>query len=439
MATNTGYLRSAADAVNAANKADSEGSCEEAVALFNRALNHYRSAAHCERNEEARCLITEQAKAVMARIGELLELLGPSNSDEEEHEKQERRPHKPKREEAQTQAGGEDHFHEQLRALKLSGDQLSVVRWESIIGLDQVKEQLLFCTKLPLEMPHLFTGGLASPSSILLYGPPGVGKTQIVRALAHESGFAFFTVSTASLISKYVGDSAKYVKALFEVVKEAKPCILFIDEIDALCPDRESGQQNGESTRAVGEFLVQCDGITREDMSGVLLVGATNLPWRLDSGVLRRLARRFYVPLPTLEGRFALFRHYTSLYPSEVGPALEDTALWQLAEQTPHYSGADIAQLVKSAYQYTVAQIPKAEHFKPVRAANATVYIQPAEASDSGARPILYNQLEDKARLRPHALSEEHLRRAIGENRPSVDPERVAAYEEWTTKHGTGC
>jgi len=435
--TNTGFLKSAAEAVKQANMADTAGEYTEAITLFTRALHHYRSALQCERNVEAKCLITEQVSCIISRIRQLQE----SDSFEEEEGGEEvvpqRRKQVQRKKEREVIEEEGKQFHEELRSLKLSGEQLAKVKWDSIIGLDRVKQQLLLCTKLPLEMPHLFTGGMAMASSLLLYGPPGVGKTQIMRALAYESGMAFFPVSTASLISKYVGDSAKYVRALFEVVKEAKPCILFIDEIDALCLDRESGHQNGESTRAVTELLIQMDGITREDMTGVVMVGATNLPWKLDAGVLRRLTRRFYVPMPDVEARLLLLRHYLALYPSEIGPPLEEEVLWRMADLTNGYSGSDIANLVNSAYQYTVELITEAKHFKAVRMGE-DFYIQPSsEANEPNVRALLYGAVPDKSRIRPPAINEDHLRRAMVEIRPSVDPERVEAYESWTRNYGT--
>lgn len=161
------------------------------------------------------------------------------------------------------------------------------VRWEDVAGLDQAKEALKEAVILPIKFPQLFDKGNRKPwRGILMYGPPGTGKSYLAKAVATEANSTFFSVSSSDLVSKWMGESERLVKQLFAMARENKPAIIFIDEVDALCGTRGEGESEA-SRRIKTEMLVQMDGVGH-DSSGVLVLGATNIPWQLDSAIRRR-------------------------------------------------------------------------------------------------------------------------------------------------------
>lgn len=160
------------------------------------------------------------------------------------------------------------------------------VRWDDVAGLEGAKEALKEAVILPIKFPHLFTGKRKPWRGILLYGPPGTGKSFLAKAVATESNSTFFSVSSSDLISKWLGESERLVKELFQMARENKPSIVFIDEVDSLCGTRGEGESEA-SRRIKTELLIQMNGVGH-DMDGVLVLAATNIPWQLDSAIRRR-------------------------------------------------------------------------------------------------------------------------------------------------------
>jgi vacuolar protein-sorting-associated protein 4 len=421
------FVQSAAKDVNNGKDAESSGRYREAIVSFTRAIQHYKAAISNEKSLKAKTILSTQVSTIIDKIKELEKM-----DDSPVAAKEKKQP-----------IEGENNNNDEtsrmngvITSLKLSPEELPDITWDDIIGLENVKDLLRDTVQLPLEMPQIFYGNRQPPTSLLLYGPPGTGKTHIMKALAKQSNLTFFPITTASIISKYVGDSAKYIKAMFETIKASKPCILFIDEIDALCTDRETGQQSGESTKAINEFLIQLDGITKDDMSGVLLVGATNLPWRIDGGVLRRFNRRIYIPLPSIDDRHRLLQYCISFNENDVGPVIDNEALWKVAERTVNFSGSDINNLIKAAYAHTIRLIVTATHFKASGTTKENFYIIPCSATDEGARPLIYQNIKDKSKIKSPAITLEHIILSLDKIKSAVNPDTLNRYETWTELYG---
>ncbi|XP_067261355.1 spastin isoform X2 [Chanodichthys erythropterus] len=223
-------------------------------------------------------------------------------------------------------------------------DSGAAVQFNDIAGQDLAKQALQEIVILPALRPELFTGLRAPARGLLLFGPPGNGKTMLAKAVAMESNATFFNISAATLTSKYVGEGEKLVRALFAVARELQPSIIFIDEIDSLLCERREGEHDA-SRRLKTEFLIEFDGVQSGGDERVLVMGATNRPQELDEAVLRRFAKRIYVALPTEETRLELLKNLLSKHRNP----LSQKELSQLARMTEGYSGSDLTSLAKDA------------------------------------------------------------------------------------------
>ncbi|BAB66256.1 MULTISPECIES: cell division protein CdvC [Sulfurisphaera] len=268
------------------------------------------------------------------------------------------------------------------------------VSFKDIVGLDDVKEALKEAIIYPTKRPDLFP--LGWPRGILLYGPPGCGKTMIAAAVASEIDSYFIQVDAASIMSKWLGEAEKNVAKIFtkarEISKrEEKPVIIFIDELDALLGIYNS--ENGGEVRVRNQFLKEMDGLQdKSENYKVYVIGATNKPWRLDEPFLRRFQKRIYVRLPDFQQRLALLQYYTSKI------KMENVDLNKVAEMTEGYTASDIKDIVQAAHIRVVKE-------------------------------MFINNLNE-----PRPVSMEDFIEVLKIRKPSVNQEMIKAYEAWHEK-----
>ncbi|XP_047022209.1 katanin p60 ATPase-containing subunit A1-like [Helicoverpa zea] len=281
------------------------------------------------------------------------------------------------------------------------------VRWKDVIGLDDAKSVLQEAMVLPLVMPDYFKGIRRPWKGVLLTGPPGTGKTLLARAVATECRTTFFNVSSATLTSKYRGDSEKLVRLLFDMAAFYAPSTIFLDEVDSLCAVRGADSEHEASRRFKAELLIQMDGLAaafhRDKI--IMVLAATNHPWDIDEAFRRRFEKRIYVGLPDEATRIRLLK----LCLRDV--VLHDSvSLQDVAGQLEGYSGSDISNLCRDAAMMTMRR------------------------KIAGKSPDEIRQLKRSELEAP--VSAEDLSIAIEKTRRTVSDADVSRYNSWMSKHG---
>jgi transitional endoplasmic reticulum ATPase len=242
------------------------------------------------------------------------------------------------------------------------------VKWDDIGGLSSIKQELQEAVEWPLKYQGIFTYADATPpKGILLYGPPGTGKTLMAKATANESEANFISIKGPELISKWVGESEKGVREVFRKARQAAPCIIFFDEIDAIAPRR--GGDIGDShvtERLISQLLTELDGL--EVLTNVIVIAATNRPDIIDAALLRpgRFDRLLYVPSPDRESRVQIIKIHT-----KKKPLAEDVDIQKLADLTDRYTGADISSLSSAAVMLALRE--HISKYKDPKAADTNV------------------------------------------------------------------
>lgn len=236
--------------------------------------------------------------------------------------------------------------------------EVASVRWDDIGGLYDVKQHLKEAVEWPLKNPKIFSRlGIKPPKGILLYGPPGCGKTMLARAVATESEANFITIKGPEVFSKWVGESEKAIREVFRKARMAAPAVVFLDEMDSLAPRRGLGfSDSGVSERVISQLLTEMDGIVT--LQDIVVIAATNRPDMVDSAILRpgRFDRLIYVPEPDEKSRLQIFEIYTKEM-----PLTKDVDLKQLALMTKYHSGADIESLCREAGMHALRRDIKAK------------------------------------------------------------------------------
>ena len=227
------------------------------------------------------------------------------------------------------------------------------VNWEDIAGLDNVKQALREAIVLPIAKPELFTGARRPWSGILLFGPPGCGKTLLAKAAATECSATFFSASSADLLSKWLGESEKLISSLFKVARLKAPSLIFMDEIDSIATKRGEGSESGGERRVKTQLLSEIQGLKSTHDKPLLVLGATNRPWDIDNAMLSGFEKRVHVPLPDMKARAAIFKIHTE----GVNTALTDEDYIELAVRTEGYSGRDIANICREVIMLPIREL----------------------------------------------------------------------------------
>ncbi|KAL2760973.1 hypothetical protein ACRALDRAFT_1027103 [Sodiomyces alcalophilus JCM 7366] len=423
--SNVDFLGRAVNTVKQAIEADNAGEYERAFNLYKQSLEVFVLAIKYEKNPKSKDMIRAKTAEYMDRAEKLKSHLdevdakksagkgavgvnGKSKDDKEED--------------------GEDKKLKNALSSAILQERPNV-RWEDVAGLEAAKETLKEAVVIPIRFPSLFQGKRQPWKGILLYGPPGTGKSYLAKAVATEANSTFFSVSSSDLISKWMGESERLVKLLFSMARENKPSVIFIDEIDALCSPRGEGDSEA-SRRIKTELLVQMDGVGK-DSKGILVLGATNIPWQLDSAIRRRFQRRIHIGLPDAAGRASMFK--IAVGDTETNLAANDYTA--LAKSSEGYSGSDIANVVQHALMRPVAKIVQATHYKEV-IVDGQKKLTPCSPGDPAAKEMSWHDVQSDDLLAP-SVDVKDFKLALKETPPTVSMSDVEAHQKWTKELGS--
>ncbi|MBM3896170.1 MAG: AAA family ATPase [Thaumarchaeota archaeon] len=371
-------------------KCDSQGARGMAIANYQKAIDALVQLLHLYPTSKLNSVYSERMRSYQNRIKALQELRGNDLEPAVD----------PNASPAERSAAKDNRDFEDL-VMKEKPD----VSWEEVVGLEDAKNALRESIVYPSKRPDLFP--LGWPRGLLLYGPPGCGKTLLAAATASEIAGYFIVVDAASMMSKWLGEAEKNVSKLFKMArdhaeKEGLPVILFIDEVDSLLGVRNS--EVGGEIRTKNQFLSEMDGVNGKGKDLKLyVIGATNKPWSLDWPFLRRFQKRIYVSLPTLEARQNLFELYTS-------PLKKDAKLktLELARLFDGYSASDIKDVCQSAQMKVVNELFTSANYK---------------------EPIT-----GESKPQPRELTMIDFREIMERRKPSVSTEMIRAYYKWSAE-----
>ncbi|KAF1362589.1 vacuolar protein sorting-associated protein-like protein VPS4 [Lizonia empirigonia] len=429
------FLGRAIEQVKKAIETDTAGDYEAAYQQYYAALELFMLALKWEKNQKSKEMIRGKVAEYMERAEKLKQHLNQNDASNRK---------KPSAMGANGKSAGgsgkagkdEDDSEQDADSKKLRGalsgailTEKPNIRWEDVAGLEGAKEALKEAVILPIKFPHLFTGKRQPWKGILLYGPPGTGKSYLAKAVATEANSTFFSVSSSDLVSKWMGESERLVKQLFGMARENKPSIIFIDEIDALCGPRGEGESEA-SRRIKTELLVQMDGVGK-DSKGVLILGATNIPWQLDSAIRRRFQRRVHISLPDTPARMKMFELAVGNTPCELSQA----DYRQLADLSEGYSGSDISIAVQDALMQPVRLIQTATHYKPVQVDGHTKWT-PCSPGDPQAQEKSWTELDGDELVEPPLRVRDFVK-AIKSSRPTVSGDDLTKNADWTKEFGS--
>ncbi|KYQ91797.1 hypothetical protein DLAC_11689 [Tieghemostelium lacteum] len=439
------FLQKAIQIVQQATEQDNAKNYVEAHRLYIVSLEWFTTALKYEKSERSKATIKAKTLEYMQRAEQLKEYL-----DKAKNKKPVAAgagPSKPSTNGASGAKGGagspkeddEDMDPEdKKRNDSLSGSILSTkpnVKWDDVAGLYQAKEYLKEAVIFPIKFPQMFTGNRKPWKGILLYGPPGTGKSYLAKAVATEISSTFFSISPSDIVSKWLGDSEKLVKQLFEMAREKGNSVIFVDEVDSLCSSRND--QESESARRIKtEFLIQMNGVG-SDADGILVLAATNIPWGLDLAIRRRFEKRIYIGLPEAQARAKMFQINIGQTPNSLTPACYK----KLGEMTEGYSGSDITSVCKEAIMQPVRAVQSATHFKNIRGPSRedpdviVDYVTPCSPGDPQAQEMTWMDIEP-SKLKEPPISLADCLKSLRNSKPTVSSKDLEKYVEFTKDFG---
>nr|CAD7460241.1 unnamed protein product [Timema tahoe] len=417
-------LQKAIDLVTRATEEDKNKNYEEALRLYEHGVEYFLHAIKYEaQGDRAKESIRTKCIQYLDRAEKLKEFLKKGKTKKPIKDGETKGDDK----KSDSDSDSDDPEKKKLQA-KLEGAivvEKPQVKWSDVAGLEGAKEALKEAVILPIKFPHLFTGKRIPWKGILLFGPPGTGKSYLAKAVATEANNStFFSVSSSDLVSKWLGESEKLVRNLFELARQHKPSIVFIDEVDSLCSSR-SDNESESARRIKTEFLVQ-------------MQGATNIPWVLDAAIRRRFEKRIYIPLPEEHARLYMFKLHLGNTPH----MLSEDDLKQLAKKTSGYSGADISIVVRDALMQPVRKVQSATHFRKVQGPSRTDpnvilddLLTPCSPGCPGAFEMTWVDVPgDKLFEPPVSMSD--MLRSLATSKPTVNDEDMVKLDKFKEDFG---
>ncbi|XP_061344666.1 uncharacterized protein LOC133290581 [Gastrolobium bilobum] len=322
----------------------------------------------------------------------------------------------------------DNEFEKCIRPEVIAANEI-VVTFADIGALDDIKESLEEVVMLPLRRPDLFKGGLLKPcKGLLLFGPPGTGKTMLAKAIANESGASFISISMSTITAKWFGGAEKNVRALFTVAAKVAPTIIFIDEVDSMLGQRTRAGENEAMRSITNEFMIHWDGLLTKPGEQILVLAATNRPFDLDEAIIRRFEHRIMVGLPSTENREMILK---TLLAKEKH---ENIDFKELSTMTQGYSGSDLKNLCSTAAYRPVRELIQQERLKEMEKKKKEAKVQSSEDASNATK-----SKEDKViTLRP--INMEDMRQATNQVAASFDAEGSTMKElkQWNDLYGQG-